>query len=196
MDKSPDPDSTAETTSTDLVPASSSEPPAEAGPSAASTEASTPGVDSAATVEPAAKTEPLPLAAASYTQRAAQHAGSLGINPETVIIQPPAPPPASPTGRADENSVTKAELAEQLQTSQRTIDRWVAEGVLPAPVRQGRGRMPTRFQADAALLYWKEQGEEARKERRHRQRNRRNLPQESLTRESRSRRNRRPGGTS
>ncbi len=112
----------------------------------------------------------------------------LGLNPETVIIQPPSPPPDAPSGRAEENSVTKAELAEQLQVSVRTINRWVNEGILPTPIRKGRGRMATRFQADAALLYWQEQGEEARKERRHRQRNRRNLPQDSLTHESRRRR--------
>lgn len=135
-----------------------------------------------------AQTEASSPNTAEYMVRASEHATSLGINPETVIIQAPAPVPEPPTGRADENSVTKAELAAQLDTSERTVDRWVAEGILPAPIRPGRGRMATRFQADAALLYWQEQGEEARKERCHRQRNRRNLPQDSLTFESRRRR--------
>lgn len=127
-----------------------------------------------------------------YARRASQR--SVSANGETpVIVQPPPPPPEPPTGSAEENSVTKTELARQLEVSVRTVERWVEEGILPAPIRQGRGRMATRFQADAALLYWQEQGEEARKERRARQRNRRNLDQDGLTRESQLRRHRRPG---
>lgn len=139
--------------------------------------------------ETAATPEATMRNAADHTARATQSGVPVGgLNPETVIIQPPAPPPEPPSGRADEQSVTRAELAAQLQVSERTVDRWVTEGVLPAPVRQGRGRMATRFPADAALLYWQEQGEEARKERRHRQRSRKSLPQDALTRESQSRR--------
>lgn len=130
-----------------------------------------------------------------YARRAGQR--TVSAHGETpVIVQPPPPPPEPPTGAAEENSVTKTELARQLQVSVRTVERWAEEGVLPAPIRQGRGRMATRFPADAALLYWQEQGEESRKERRARQRNRRNLPQDGLTRESQLRRNRRPGSSS
>ncbi len=177
--RSPRPDvGRASETGTEVGPTSQTESKVEIAPS----------IERGTPAGPSAQTEAISPATADYTTHAARHTASLGINPETVIIQPPTPAPEPPTGRADENSVTKAELAAQLDTSERTVDRWVAEGILPAPIRQGRGRMTTRFQADAALLYWQEQGEEARKERRHRQRNRRNLPQDSLTFESRRRR--------
>lgn len=173
----PNPDSGAK-----LVPTS----PAEVAPSpTGQDEASSP-----------AEATPQAVRLDDYAARVAAQTGHLGFNPETVIIQPPPPPPEPPTGRIEENAVTKTQLAEQLNVSVRTVERWANEGVLPAPLRQGRGGMETLFQHDAALVYWGEQTEQARKERRARQRNRRNLPQDGLTRESRSRRGRRPGSSS
>lgn len=111
----------------------------------------------------------------------------LGLDPQTVVIQPPAPPPPPPSGQAQDRTVTRRQLAEQLQVSERTVDRWSDEGVLPAPIRQGRGRMSTLYPADAAALFWDEQGEESRKVRRSRQRHRKSRSNSSLTHEARRR---------
>jgi excisionase family DNA binding protein len=45
----------------------------------------------------------------------------------------------------DDDLLTKAELAEVLKVSVRTIDRYVAEGSGPPFIRVGRGRGQIRF---------------------------------------------------